>query len=90
MPSILTVLLSFCLQIRSDVAATNEIAYFLKGVGADQYPIHVFTVGQKSGLIYVHQMLDRELIPVYKVRKELQTGVCSNCGDVIWCHHNVY
>lgn len=50
--------------------------YSLEGVGADKYPLHVFTVGHRSGLIRVHQILDREVIPVYKVSKKLQTGIC--------------
>lgn len=82
MSIILTVLLSWCLQIRSDVSATEEIVYSLEGVGADKYPLNVFTVGHKSGLIRVHQILDREVIPVYKVSRELLTGVFSNCGKL--------
>lgn len=70
---ILTVLFSLCLQIRSDVSATDEIVYFLEGVGADKYPLNVFTVGHKNGLIRVHQILDRELISVYKASTKVQT-----------------
>lgn len=66
---ILTIILSLCLQIRSDVSAAHDIVYSLEGVGADKYPFHVFSVGHKTGLIRVHQILDREEIAVYKVSK---------------------
>lgn len=72
LPDILIIMLSLCLQIRSDVSGAHDIVYSLEGVGADKHPFHVFSVGHKTGLIRVHQILDREEIAVYKV--------ISNCG----------
>lgn len=72
LPNILTIMLSLCLQIRSDASSAHDIVYSLEGVGANKYPFHVFSVGHETGLIRVHQILDREEIAVYKV--------ISNCG----------
>lgn len=66
-------MLSLCLQIRSDAERAYDIVYSLEGVGADKYPFHVFSVGDKTGFIRVHRVLDREDIAVYKV--------ISNCGQ---------
>lgn len=62
----------------------EEIDYSLEGIGASKFPFHVFTVGHKSGLIQVTQILDRENIAIYNVSDKLQIRFNSNLTDGIW------
>lgn len=57
----------FVFQIRSDFENNGNIRYSLEGVGANQYPFHVFVVDPKTGLIRVTKVLDREFIDTYNV-----------------------
>lgn len=57
-----------CFQIRSDYQTEQNIEYSLEGIGASQYPFHVFVVDAKTGLIRVTKLLDREEIAMYNVR----------------------
>ncbi|KAM7410640.1 hypothetical protein PAMA_001872 [Pampus argenteus] len=52
-------------KIRSDYETKANIIYSLEGVGANQYPFHVFVVNEKTGLIRVTKVLDRELVDTY-------------------------
>ncbi|XP_023284459.1 desmoglein-2-like [Seriola lalandi dorsalis] len=55
-------------KIHSDFDdGTGNIRYSLEGVGANQYPFHVFVVDPKTGLIRVTQRLDREVIDSYNL-----------------------
>lgn len=57
----------FLFQIRSDFESGANIQYSLEGIGANQYPFHVFVVNPKTGLIRVTKVLDREIIDTYNV-----------------------
>uniref|UniRef100_A0A4W6EMK7 Cadherin domain-containing protein n=1 Tax=Lates calcarifer TaxID=8187 RepID=A0A4W6EMK7_LATCA len=57
----------FVFQIRSDFENNGNIRYSLEGVGANQYPFHVFVVDPKTGLIRVTKVLDREFIDTYNL-----------------------
>uniref|UniRef100_A0A4W6EPD7 Cadherin domain-containing protein n=1 Tax=Lates calcarifer TaxID=8187 RepID=A0A4W6EPD7_LATCA len=55
-------------QIHSDFDdGTGNIQYSLEGVGANQYPFHVFVVDPKTGQIRVTKVLDREFIDTYNL-----------------------
>ncbi|KAM7388788.1 hypothetical protein PAMP_024938 [Pampus punctatissimus] len=54
-------------KIRSDYETKANIIYSLEGIGANQYPFHVFVVNEKTGLIRVTKVLDRELIDTYNL-----------------------
>ncbi|MEQ2274182.1 hypothetical protein XENORESO_015609, partial [Xenotaenia resolanae] len=53
--------------IRSDQQTGTNILYSLEGVGANQYPFHVFVVDPKTGNVRVTRKLDREQIDTYKL-----------------------
>ncbi|XP_016118589.1 cadherin-2B-like, partial [Sinocyclocheilus grahami] len=55
-------------KIRSDEETRTSIRYSLTGSGADQPPIHLFTVNRETGLVKIHGVLDREKTPVYYLR----------------------
>lgn len=55
------------LQIRSDYEAVKDIEYSLEGIGASQYPFHLFVVNPKNGQIRVTKVLDREEFAMYNV-----------------------
>ncbi|XP_071342912.1 desmoglein-2.1-like isoform X2 [Trachinotus anak] len=54
-------------RIRSDFEDNDNIHYSLEGIGASQYPFHVFVVDPKTGLIRVTKVLDREEIDMYNL-----------------------
>lgn len=54
-------------QIHSDFDDGKNILYSLEGIGANQYPFHVFVVDPESGAIRLTQKLDREYISLYNV-----------------------
>lgn len=55
-------------QIHSDYDdGKGNIDYSLEGIGANQYPFHVFVVDPKTGHVCVTRVLDRELIDTYNV-----------------------
>lgn len=55
-------------QIHSDLDdGKGNLKYSLKGRGANQDPFHVFVVDERTGLIRVTQLLDREFISLYNV-----------------------
>ncbi|GLD67701.1 desmoglein-2-like protein, partial [Lates japonicus] len=55
-------------KIHSDFDdGTGNIQYSLEGVGANQYPFHVFVVDPKTGQIRVTKVLDREFIDMYNL-----------------------
>lgn len=62
--------LCFFLQIRSDKDINVDLAYFLTGPGATEEPFNLFIVDKRNGLIRVTDILDREKIPKYIVRRE--------------------
>ncbi|XP_070689059.1 desmoglein-2.1-like [Pempheris klunzingeri] len=45
----------------------GNIDYFLEGIGASQYPFHVFVVHPTTGLIRLTKVLDREAINWYNL-----------------------
>ncbi|XP_069007189.1 desmoglein-2.1-like [Embiotoca jacksoni] len=45
----------------------GNVRYFLKGIGANQYPFHVFTVHPQNGSICLTRLLDREEISEYNL-----------------------
>nr|XP_061790321.1 desmoglein-2.1-like [Nerophis lumbriciformis] len=45
----------------------GNLAYSLEGVGANQYPFHVFVVDPKTGFIRVTKELDREEFSLYNL-----------------------
>ncbi|KAM3620644.1 uncharacterized protein V6R79_026394 [Siganus canaliculatus] len=57
----------FVAKIRSDADINDDIIYSLEGVGANQFPFHVFVVDPKTGLIRVTKVLDREEIDMYNL-----------------------
>lgn len=72
----------FLFQIRSDFESDSNIHYSLEGIGANQYPFHVFVVDPKTGLIRVTQVLDRELVDTYNVSDAWKIRVLF--AVVIW------
>uniref|UniRef100_A0A3B4XF26 Cadherin domain-containing protein n=1 Tax=Seriola lalandi dorsalis TaxID=1841481 RepID=A0A3B4XF26_SERLL len=69
-------------KIHSDFDdGTGNIRYSLEGVGANQYPFHVFVVDPKTGLIRVTQRLDRERVNVTKVQAERNIAIRFKVGD---------
>lgn len=58
----------FVLQIRSDKENFTTILYSLRGPGADEPPIRVFGVDQRTGFLKAYKILDREEIAFYDVR----------------------
>ncbi|XP_015259645.1 PREDICTED: desmoglein-4-like [Cyprinodon variegatus] len=57
---------AFIAKIRSDHAGMEKITYSLEGIGANQYPYHVFVVDPHTGYIRVTKILDREDIARYQ------------------------
>lgn len=57
----------FVFQIRSDFQTEANVQYSLEGIGANQYPFHVFVVDRTTGDIRVTKVLDREQIDTYNV-----------------------
>uniref|UniRef100_A0A7N8XNZ0 Desmoglein-2-like n=1 Tax=Mastacembelus armatus TaxID=205130 RepID=A0A7N8XNZ0_9TELE len=58
----------FVAKIHSDYDdGTGNIYYSLEGIGANQYPFHVFRIDPRTGLIRVNQILDREEIDTYSL-----------------------
>uniref|UniRef100_A0A3B4V634 Desmoglein-3-like n=1 Tax=Seriola dumerili TaxID=41447 RepID=A0A3B4V634_SERDU len=72
-------------KIHSDFDdGTGNIRYSLEGVGANQYPFHVFVVNPQTGLIRVTQRLDREVIDSYNVsdlQAERHIAIRFKVGD---------
>ncbi|KAK2836046.1 hypothetical protein Q5P01_016530 [Channa striata] len=60
--------MEYVAKIHSDFDDNKgNIFYSLEGIGANQYPFHVFVVHPKTGFIRVTQILDRELIDTYNL-----------------------
>ncbi|XP_047443630.1 cadherin-2-like [Mugil cephalus] len=53
-------------------SGSGNVQYSLKGVGADRYPFHVFTINSETGHIFLTKKLDREFIDSYNL-----TGVAT-------------
>ncbi|CAB1317409.1 unnamed protein product [Coregonus sp. 'balchen'] len=47
-------------KIRSDEQYKSRVTYSLTGIGADQYPLNLFTVISDTGLVRINGILDRE------------------------------
>ncbi|KAL3976949.1 uncharacterized protein ACER0C_020438 [Sarotherodon galilaeus] len=54
-------------KIRSDYQVGSNLRYSLEGVGANQYPFHVFVVDPNTGDVSVTKLLDREVIDTYNL-----------------------
>uniref|UniRef100_I3J6Y1 Cadherin domain-containing protein n=1 Tax=Oreochromis niloticus TaxID=8128 RepID=I3J6Y1_ORENI len=54
-------------KIRSDFQVGSNLRYSLEGVGANQYPFHVFVVDANTGDVSVTKLLDREEIDTYNL-----------------------
>ncbi|KAK2907415.1 hypothetical protein Q8A73_008488, partial [Channa argus] len=54
--------LEYIAKIQSDFEYEANILYSLEGIGANQYPFHMFVVDPRTGFIRVTQKLDREFI----------------------------
>ncbi|XP_019201960.1 desmoglein-2 [Oreochromis niloticus] len=54
-------------KIRSDYQVGSNLRYSLEGVGANQYPFHVFVVDANTGDVRVTKLLDREVIDTYNL-----------------------
>ncbi|XP_048461926.1 cadherin-1-like [Rhincodon typus] len=57
----------FVIQIKSSWQKEIPVQYFIKGPGADEPPLGLFTIRKEDGSIYVHSPLDREQKDSYKV-----------------------
>ncbi|KAK2901439.1 hypothetical protein Q8A67_009554 [Cirrhinus molitorella] len=55
-------------KIRSDEETRTTIRYSLTGRGADLPPVNLFTVDDRTGLVRIHGVLDREEIPIYYLK----------------------
>ncbi|KAL7875617.1 hypothetical protein AOLI_G00105800 [Acnodon oligacanthus] len=55
-------------KIRSDEETRTSIRYSLIGHGADAAPVNLFTVDERTGIVRVHGILDREEIHTYYLR----------------------
>uniref|UniRef100_A0A4W5MFL5 Cadherin domain-containing protein n=1 Tax=Hucho hucho TaxID=62062 RepID=A0A4W5MFL5_9TELE len=47
-------------KIRSDEQYKSKVTYSLTGIGADKYPMNLFTVNPDTGLVRINGILDRE------------------------------
>uniref|UniRef100_A0A673ZMS9 Desmoglein-2-like n=1 Tax=Salmo trutta TaxID=8032 RepID=A0A673ZMS9_SALTR len=52
--------MKYIAKIRSDEQYKSGVTYSLTGIGADQYPINLFTVNPETGLVRINGILDRE------------------------------
>uniref|UniRef100_A0AAQ6ALA3 Cadherin domain-containing protein n=1 Tax=Amphiprion ocellaris TaxID=80972 RepID=A0AAQ6ALA3_AMPOC len=53
--------------IVSDSEATHNVYYTCSGPGVNEYPANVFSLNRRSGMLTVHQPVDREQFPVFKI-----------------------
>lgn len=68
-------------QIRSDEQYKSGVTYSLTGIGADQYPINLFTVNPETGLVRINGILDREETASYHVSYPLKPN--PRCGMLV-------
>ncbi|GAA6234747.1 desmoglein-2-like [Lates japonicus] len=54
--------------IRSDKENFTRIIYSIRGPGADEPPVGVFSINSKTGYVRIHSILDREEIAVYNLK----------------------
>lgn len=55
------------LQIVSDSEVTHDVYYTISGPGINLPPIRVFSLDKFSGMLTVHQAVDREMYPKFIV-----------------------
>uniref|UniRef100_A0A3P8S6G4 Desmocollin 2 like n=1 Tax=Amphiprion percula TaxID=161767 RepID=A0A3P8S6G4_AMPPE len=53
--------------IVSDSEATHNVYYTCSGPGVNEYPANVFSLNSRSGMLTVHQPVDREQFPVFRI-----------------------
>ncbi|XP_037100452.1 cadherin-like protein 26 isoform X3 [Syngnathus acus] len=55
----------------------NNHKYVIRGMGVDEEPLGVFTLDEKSGIIYAHKAIDREELSFFHIKFDIldkQTG----------------
>ncbi|TNN61085.1 Desmoglein-2 [Liparis tanakae] len=55
-------------KIRSDKVNYTRVFYSLSGPGVDQPPVGVFGIDRNTGFVKIYSILDREAIPLYKLK----------------------
>lgn len=51
----------------SDADKTFDVYYTMEGPGVTEFPFNIFSLNRENGLLTVHETVDREVYPKFKV-----------------------